>query len=45
MLVLTMPGHMALTPIDFSASSARRHSLSISTAAFDVLYAGSAREG
>ncbi|CAM5354973.1 hypothetical protein STANM309S_03436 [Streptomyces tanashiensis] len=29
----------------WSASSARRHSLSISTAAFEVLYAGSAREG
>ncbi|BFO22921.1 hypothetical protein SHKM778_93090 [Streptomyces sp. KM77-8] len=45
MEVLTNPGQIAVTPMSRSASSARRHSLSISTAAFDVLYAGSALDG
>ena len=40
-----MPGQMALTPMPWSPSSARRHSLNISTALLLVAYAGSMREG
>lgn len=45
MFVFTRPGQIAETPMPCPASSARRHSLSIRTAALEVEYAGSAFEG
>ena len=39
MLVLTIPGHTAVTPMWCSASSARRQTLNVSTADFVVAYA------
>ncbi len=45
MPVLVNPGQMALTPIPAGRSSARRHSLSIRTAALVAQYAGSAVAG
>jgi len=42
---LVNPGQIAVTPMPSLASSARRHSLSIRTAAFVVEYAGSRAVG
>jgi hypothetical protein len=43
--VLVNPGQITLTPMSYPASSARRHSLSINTAALVVEYAGCDRLG
>jgi len=43
--VLVKPGQMAVTPMPDAASSARRHSLNIRTAALVVAYAGSEADG
>jgi hypothetical protein len=43
--VLVNPGQIAVTPMPALASSARRHSLSIRTAALVVAYAGSEADG